>query len=155
MTPYNVVHNQMCCLRTTIKGISLHPRKTVTINFSANKLIFGKDSLDVYTALFIYYFAFYFIFFLFILILGLKLYKHILDIQMGTNCSPFVVLYCHERYHMLSLSDNNQVMLLKFYYSTLRYVDDLLNIGPFPFNYYVMFIFVMLVVSVPCRLGMG
>ena len=85
-------------------------------------------------------------------ILGLKLYRLIADIQMCTNRAPLVVLFCNERYISLSLSDNNQVMLLKFYYSTLRYEDDLLNIGPFLFNLCFMLIFVMLVLSVPCNL---
>ena len=53
---------------------------------------------------------------------------------------------------MLSLTGNNQVMLLKFYYSTIRYADDSLNIGPFLFNLCFMFIFVMDFLSVPCSL---
>ena len=109
----------------------MHPRKAVTINFSAHKLILERESLDHSTALFMYCFPFYFNFVLIILIPGLKFYRPSVYIQMGTSCAPLVVLFCHERYLMLSLSENNQDMLLKSYFSTLRYVDDLLNIGPF------------------------
>ena len=49
---------------------------------------------------------------------------------MGTNCAPLIVdlfLFCYERDFMLSLSDNNQTYIEAFN-STLRYLDDLLNI---------------------------
>ena len=42
---------------------------------------------------------------------GLKLYRQIVGIPMGTNCAPLVAdlfLLCYERDFMLSLSDNNQ-----------------------------------------------
>ena len=47
---------------------------------------------------------------------GLKLYRQIVGIPMGTNCAPldaYLFLFCYERDFMLSLSDNNQLILLK------------------------------------------
>ena len=47
---------------------------------------------------------------------GSKLYRQMVGIPMGTNCAPLVAdlfLFCYERDFMLSLSDNNQLMLLK------------------------------------------
>ena len=46
---------------------------------------------------------------------------------MGTNCPPLVAnlfLFCY----MLSLSDNNQTVIIEAFHSTSRYLDDLLNI---------------------------
>ena len=42
---------------------------------------------------------------------GSELYRQIVGIPMGTNCATFVtdlILFCHERDFILSLSDNNQ-----------------------------------------------
>ena len=54
------------------------------------------------------------------------------DIQkFGANCAPLVedlFLFCYERDFMLSLSDNNQTVIIKAFNSTSRYLDDLLNI---------------------------
>ena len=50
---------------------------------------------------------------------------------MGSYCAPIVadlVLFCYERDFMLSLSDNNQAILFEAFYSTSRYLHDLLNI---------------------------
>ena len=50
---------------------------------------------------------------------------------MGTNCAPLVAdlfLFCYERDCMLSSSDNNQTDIIEAFNSTLRYLDDLLNI---------------------------
>ena len=50
---------------------------------------------------------------------------------MGTNCAPLVAdlfLFCYERDFMLSLSENNQTDIIVAFYSTSRYLDDLLNI---------------------------
>ena len=47
---------------------------------------------------------------------GSKLYRQIVGIPMGTNCAPLVAdlfLFFYERDFMLSLSDNNQPILLK------------------------------------------
>ena len=46
---------------------------------------------------------------------GVKLYRQIVGIPMGTNCAPLVadlVLFCYERDFMLSLSDNNQTDII-------------------------------------------
>ena len=62
---------------------------------------------------------------------GMKLYRLIVGIQMGTNCAPLVAdlfLFCYERDFMLSLSDNNQIDIIEAFNSTSRYLDDLLNI---------------------------
>ena len=45
---------------------------------------------------------------------GLKLYKQIVGIPKSTNCALLVAdLFCYEGDFMLSLSDNNQLILLK------------------------------------------
>ena len=47
---------------------------------------------------------------------GSKFYRQIVGIPMGTNCAPLVAdlfLFCYERDFMLSLSDNNKLILLK------------------------------------------
>ena len=66
---------------------------------------------------------------------GLKLYREIVGIPMGTNCAPLVAylfLYCYERDFMLSLSDNNQTDIIEAFNSTSRYLNDILNIhNPF------------------------
>ena len=62
---------------------------------------------------------------------GLKSYRQIVGIPMGTNCAPLVVdlfLFYYERDFMLSLSDNNQADIIEAFNSTSRYLDDLLNI---------------------------
>ena len=62
---------------------------------------------------------------------GLKLYRQIVGIPMGTNCAPLVAdlfLFCYERDYMLSLSDNNQADVIEAFNSTSRYFGDLLNI---------------------------
>ena len=49
---------------------------------------------------------------------------------MGTNCAPLVAdvfLFSYERDFILSLSDNNQAGVIEAFYSTSRYLDDLLN----------------------------
>ena len=61
----------------------------------------------------------------------LKLYRQIVVIPMGINCSPLVAdlfLFCYERDFMLSLLDNNQTDIIEALNSTSRYLDDLLNI---------------------------
>ena len=42
---------------------------------------------------------------------GLKLYRQVVGIPMGTNCAPLVAdlfLFCYERDFMMSLSDDKQ-----------------------------------------------
>ena len=46
---------------------------------------------------------------------GLKLYRQIVGIPMGTNCAPLIAdlfSFCYERDFMLSLSDNNQTDII-------------------------------------------
>ena len=65
---------------------------------------------------------------------GLKLYRQIVGIPMGTNCAPLVgdlFLFCYERDFMLSLSEDNQSDVIEAFNSTSRYLDDLLNIDFF------------------------
>ena len=62
---------------------------------------------------------------------GSNLYGHIVDIPMGTRCTPHVAdlfSFWYERDFMLSLSDNNQADVVEAFNSTSRYLDDLLNI---------------------------
>ena len=62
---------------------------------------------------------------------GSKLYRQIVGIPMGTNCTPLVAdlfLFCYERDCMLSSSDNNQTDIIEAFNSTSRYLDDLLYI---------------------------
>ena len=63
---------------------------------------------------------------------GSKLYRQIVGISMGTYCAPLVAelfLFYYERDFMLSLSDNNQTDIIEAFYSTSRYLYDLLNIN--------------------------
>ena len=58
---------------------------------------------------------------------GLKLYRQIVGIPMGTNCALLVAdlfLVCYERDFMLSLSDNIQTDIIEAFNSTSRYLDD-------------------------------
>ena len=59
---------------------------------------------------------------------GLKLYRQIVGILMGTNCALLLLadlfLFCYERDSMLSLSDNNQTDIIEAFNSTSRYLDD-------------------------------
>ena len=60
-----------------------------------------------------------------------KLYRQIIGIPMGTNCSPRVAdlfLFCYERDFTKSLSPENQADIIEAFNSTSRYLDDLLNI---------------------------
>ena len=62
---------------------------------------------------------------------GSKLYRQIVGIPMGTNCTPLVAdlfLFCYERAFVLSLSEDNQSGVIEAFNSTSRYLDDLLNI---------------------------
>ena len=62
---------------------------------------------------------------------GTKLYRQIVGIPMGTNCTPLAAdlfLFCYERDFMMSLSDVKQPEIIEAFKSTSRYLDDLLNI---------------------------
>ena len=56
---------------------------------------------------------------------------------MGTNCAPLVAnvfLFCYEIDFMKSLSREDQSDIIETFNSTLRYLDDLLNIDNFYFD---------------------
>ena len=62
---------------------------------------------------------------------GTKLYRQIVGILMGTNCTPLAAdlfLFCYERDFMTSLSDVKQAEIIEAFKSTSRYLEDLLNI---------------------------
>ena len=68
---------------------------------------------------------------------GTKLYRQTIGIPMGTNCVPLVAdlfLFCYERDFMKSLSRENQTDIIEAFNSTLRYLDDLLNIDNIYFD---------------------
>ena len=51
---------------------------------------------------------------------------------MGTNRSPLVAvlfLFCYERDIMVSFSDDKQADIIDAFYTTSRYLDDILNIN--------------------------
>ena len=51
---------------------------------------------------------------------------------MGTNRAPLVAdlfLFCYERDFMVSLSDDKQADVINAFYTTYRYLDDILNIN--------------------------
>ena len=61
---------------------------------------------------------------------GSKLYRQIVSIPMGINCTRLVAdlsLFCYERDFLLTLSDNNQADVVEAFNSTSGYLDDLLN----------------------------
>ena len=69
--------------------------------------------------------------------LGTKLYWQTIVIPMGTSCVPLVadlILFCYERYFMKSLSRENQADIIEAFNSTLRYLDDLLNMDNIYFD---------------------
>ena len=62
---------------------------------------------------------------------GTKLYRQIIGIPVVTNRAPLVAdlfLFYYERDFMKSLSPENQADIIEAFNSTLRYIDDLLNI---------------------------
>ena len=51
---------------------------------------------------------------------------------MGTHCAPLVAdlfLFCYERECILSPSDDKQADVIDAFYTTSRYLDDILNIN--------------------------
>ena len=51
---------------------------------------------------------------------------------MGTNCAPLVVdlfLFCYERDFMMSRSDDKQADVIDAFYTTSRFLDNILNIS--------------------------
>ena len=62
---------------------------------------------------------------------GIKRYRQIVGIPMGTNCAPLVAdlfLFCYERDLMMSLSDDKQADVIDAFNTTSRYLDGILNI---------------------------
>ena len=60
-----------------------------------------------------------------------KLYRQIIGITMGTNCSSLVAdlfLFCYKRDFMKNVSSDNQADVIKAFNLTSRYLDDLLYI---------------------------
>ena len=59
---------------------------------------------------------------------GIKLYRQVVGIPMGTNCATLVAalfLICYERDFMMSLSDDKQVEIIDALNTTSRYLDDI------------------------------
>ena len=55
---------------------------------------------------------------------GTKLYRQLVGITMGTNCTPLVAdlfLFCYERDFMMSLSDDKQADVIDEFNTTSRY----------------------------------
>ena len=68
---------------------------------------------------------------------GTKLYRKTIGIPIGTICASLVAdlfLFCYERAFMKSLSRENQADIIAAFNSTLRYLDDLLNIDNIYFD---------------------
>ena len=62
---------------------------------------------------------------------GIKLYRQIVGIPMGSNCAPLVAdlfLYYYERDFVKTLYQDNQADDIEAFNSTFRYLDDILNI---------------------------
>ena len=59
-----------------------------------------------------------------------KLYRQVVGIPMSTNCAPLfadLFLFCYERDFMMS-PDDKQADIIDAFYTTSRYLDDILNI---------------------------
>ena len=60
---------------------------------------------------------------------GTQLYRQVVGIPMGTNCSPLVAdlfLFCYERGFMMSLLDDEQADVIDAF-NTTSTMDDILN----------------------------
>ena len=60
-----------------------------------------------------------------------KLYRQIVGILMGNNCSPIIAdlfLFCYERDFMMCLSVDKDAEIIEAFNSMSRYLDGLLNI---------------------------
>ena len=63
---------------------------------------------------------------------GIKLYRQLVGIPMGTYCTPLVAdlfLFCYEKDLMMPLSDDKQADVIDAFITTSRYFDDILNIN--------------------------
>ena len=75
---------------------------------------------------------------------GAKLYRHVVGIPMGTNCSPLVAdlfLFCNEKDFMISLSDDKKADIIDASNTTYRYLDDILHINNIYFDNMVINIY--------------
>ena len=62
---------------------------------------------------------------------GTKLFRQIVGIPMGTNCTPLMAdlfLFCYERDYMMSFSEEKQSEVIEAFSSASRYLDFFLNI---------------------------
>ena len=62
---------------------------------------------------------------------GTKLYRQIVGIPMGTNCTPLIAdlfSFCYERDFMASLSYKKEAEIIQALNSASRFLDDLSNI---------------------------
>ena len=63
---------------------------------------------------------------------GIKLYRQVVGIPMGTNCAPLAAdlfLFCYERDFMMSLSDDTQAGVIDAFNTTSRYLDGIFIIN--------------------------
>ena len=68
---------------------------------------------------------------------GIKLYRQVVGIPMGTSCAPLVAdsfLFCYERDFRMSLSADKQADVIDAFTTTSRYLDGILNINNVYFN---------------------
>ena len=66
--------------------------------------------------------------------LSTKLYRQVVGLPMGTNCTPLVAdlfLFCYEREFIMSLSDDKQADIIDAFNTTSRYLDDILTLVMF------------------------
>ena len=62
---------------------------------------------------------------------------------MGTNYAPLVadlLLFCYERDHIMSLSDDKQANIFGAFNTTSRYLDVILNINNVYFNLFTVYL---------------
>ena len=115
--------------RTFIRENTQYLVCNVECAFCTSFTIYGHAKKSV-MPLFIFWIIFFIRF-------GSKLYRQTIGIPMGTNCAPLVAdlfLFCYERDFMKSLSRENQADIIEAFNSTLRYLDDLLNIDSIYFD---------------------
>ena len=64
-------------------------------------------------------------------------YRQIVGIPMGTVCAAIIAylfLFCYERDFISSLSGDKNAEIIEAFYSTSRYLDELLNIDNINFD---------------------
>ena len=69
---------------------------------------------------------------------GIKLYRQVVGIPMGTNVAPLAVdlfLFCYERNFIMFLSDDKQIDIIEVFNTrTCRYLYDILDINNIYFD---------------------